>query len=141
MNKLKKCNVYKAANVMLDADRMHGTSYSWYWLVHNFNGVVVLNTYRYSVTTAKHVSKVRSLLRELGVNYLTLESPEGLQNLGSAIDLYLRRIQELEQAMAKKGARKDKNQERLAEIQEYREKLDFISQLENSKLGKLYQIK
>lgn len=61
-----------------------GTSYRWYALTKVIRGVLVLNTYTYSNQTAKHVSKVRAILRELNTPFVCLDAPRGLDHLDVA---------------------------------------------------------
>lgn len=63
-----------------------GYSYHWYELTKVIKGQLVLNDYHYSASTLKHISKVRRVLQALGVEYVTLEAPRGLQNLDVARD-------------------------------------------------------
>lgn len=80
----KRNNYFSATNVGFSPETMEGHSYDWYSLVRKFDNTVVLNAFRYSPTTSKHISKVRNVLRTLGVKYSELEAPKGLQNLESA---------------------------------------------------------
>jgi len=63
----------------------HGTSYDWYSIAQVFNGKLILNTYRYSVTTNKHIQELHSLFNQLGLKYQTIEAPRGLQDLDQAM--------------------------------------------------------
>lgn len=64
-----------------DPETMHAHSYRWYTLVKRVKGKVVLNSYRYSVQTSKHISKMRDVLSKLGIKYVELDAPRGLQDL------------------------------------------------------------
>jgi len=82
MKYMKRSNTYKANNVTFDPDTCSAYSYDWWKFVAKHNGKVIFNEYRYSVTTAKHQSKVRSLLRELGIQVdLVVKTRNGLQAL------------------------------------------------------------
>ncbi len=59
-------------------------SYDWYEISKRINGRLVLNNYRYSSTTGKHVAKLRMLFSQLGLKYIELSAPRGLQNLENA---------------------------------------------------------
>lgn len=69
MKHMKRSGLYQASNykVTFNPKSWIATSYSWWVFVRKIKGQVVFNSYRYSVTTAKHQSKVRSLMRELGI--------------------------------------------------------------------------
>lgn len=83
-----------------------GHSYGWYALTKKINGVNVLNTYRYSMQTSKHINKVSRILYLLNLKYIILEAPNGLQNLDTS-KLYV--LLELEKAkLAQKHARSSK---------------------------------
>lgn len=68
-------------NCDFDPNTGLGHSYRWYELTKVINGKLVLNSFRYSITTAKHINKVVFLLRELGVKYIIIDAPYGLQDL------------------------------------------------------------
>lgn len=61
-----------------------GHSYRWWSMFERINGKLVLNTYRYSSMTSKHISKAARTLDTLGISYLRVEAPEGLQDLVAA---------------------------------------------------------
>lgn len=82
----KTLNMFKATNIDFNAETMLGHSYDWYELTKSIKGKIILNSYNYSPTTCKHISKVRSVLSMLGVRYLELEAPKGLQNLDVALE-------------------------------------------------------
>lgn len=66
-------------------ETMYAHSYEWYDLVKVIDGVVVVNSYRYSIQTAKHIWKVQDVLKTLGIKYVELEAPRGLQDLERAL--------------------------------------------------------
>lgn len=83
-----KSKMYKAANVSYDTQTGTAWSYGWWAFVKVIKGRVVFNAYRYSVSTAKHQSKVRGLLRELGVKIdRTVQVAEGLQGINTLAEL------------------------------------------------------
>lgn len=64
MKQMKRTpHVYKGRNVMLDVLEVKATSYNWWQFVKRVKGIVVFNSHRYSVTTARHQSEVLSMLR------------------------------------------------------------------------------
>lgn len=60
-------------------------SYRWYSLARRIKGVQVLNSYRYSNQTSKHISKMRDVFSKLKIKYVELDAPRGLQDLDSAL--------------------------------------------------------
>ncbi len=66
-------------------DDYNGHSYGWYALTKKIKGTVYLNTYTYSGQTAKHRGHVERVFRALGVKYVSLEAPRGLQDLQAAL--------------------------------------------------------
>lgn len=132
MKYFERAGIYKASNVSFDPKTCEARSYAWWIFVRKIGNKVVFNNYRYSVTTAKHQSKVRWLLAELGINIdVEIEAPQGLQRsdiacslsgrtgLSSAIQLYEDRIKTLEAEMKKPRTRKAKNYERFEQIKHY----------------------
>ena len=126
----KRLNVYKASNVQFNPTTLIGTSYEWYQLARSFDGVMVLNTYNYSSSTCKHISKMRALLTTLGYREIVeIEAPQGLQNLGAAVLQYNARILSLYEDINKPRSHKAKNTERLALIAEHEATLKIIEVL------------
>lgn len=67
MKYFKRAGIYKASNVSFDPKLIEARSYDWWVFVKVIKGKVVFNSFRYSNTTSRHQSKVRSLMRELGI--------------------------------------------------------------------------
>lgn len=85
MRYYSRLGVYKASNVLFNRQTCTAVSYDWWFFVKRVNGMVVFNSYRYSVTTSRHQSKVRQLMRELGIKIdLEVSVAEGLQNENAA---------------------------------------------------------
>jgi hypothetical protein len=81
MKLFKRANMYKASNVSLHAETLEARSYEWWAFTKMIGGVLVFNAHRYSNSTCKHQSKVRTLLRELGHEIsLTVDARCGLQD-------------------------------------------------------------
>lgn len=80
-----KRGTFKATNLEFDPRTGEARSYQWYSISRVFKHTLVLNTYRYSVTTAKHVRKLRFLFDRLGLKYIEIEAPKGLQNIEAAV--------------------------------------------------------
>lgn len=87
-----RLNKFKKPNLVFCPETGEARSYEWYILGKVINGRYVLNDYNYSQTTAGHASELRTTLNILGVDYISIEAPQGLQDLNSALDLYLKRI-------------------------------------------------
>lgn len=91
MRYMKRAQIYKASNgnVTFDPQNIKAFSYGWWKFVGIVEDKVVFNNYRYSPTTAKHQSKVRTLMSELNIKIdLELPVPCGLQkvlNISEAI--------------------------------------------------------
>lgn len=124
-----KLNKYKGSNLEYDCDKEMAFSYEWYVLAKRFNGIMVLNKYSYSPTTVRHYYKIRELFESLGIDYMSIEAPKGLQSIETAIEHYESRISSLHAQIAKKGTRKSTNEDRFAEICIYNKKLAFIKSL------------
>lgn len=133
----KRLGIYKNYNGsnMFNPDTFQAYSYDWWCYLKSFGGLKVFNTYSYSNTTCKHQSQMRKLLCDLGENldtYWKIECPEGLHTengLKSGIQLYSRRIADLESAIAKPRTHKAKNEERRALINQYKIKIEMIEKL------------
>lgn len=133
---------FEAANVTFDPETQEAYSYGWWRFVERIGPYLVFNSYRYSVTTSKHQSRMwwrsywrddpehHGLLAELGLSVdLEIEAPRGLQNLPAAIAHYESRIEGLESAISRKGSRKAKNAERRAAITEAQIKIATVKTL------------
>lgn len=80
MKKLKTKNIYKASNVTFDADKIEAFSYGWWRFVAVIDGKVHFNRYKYSYSTARHQSRVLSLMEHLGIGVAVWHNTrEGLQ--------------------------------------------------------------
>lgn len=109
---------------------MQAYSYSWWKFVDKRGPLVVFNDFGYSNTTRRHQYKVRRLLNQLGIQiHATIEAPNGLQSLDSAIHLYERRIETLKAEIAKPRSRKAKNVERMQAIKEMQAKIKQVKAL------------
>ena len=60
---------YEASNVTFNPNDMTALSYGWWQFLMRVDGIIYLNTYRYSRTTLRHISKVSSMLTHLGIPY------------------------------------------------------------------------
>lgn len=98
-----RLGIFKEHRVDFDATTGLGHSYDWYEIAKRIDGVQVLNTYNYSQQTAQHVSMLQTLFKQLGIRYIEIEAPLGLQDLDSARKHILYAI--AKQAVAAKYAR------------------------------------
>lgn len=80
-----KRGTFKRPNLEFDPSTGVATSYNWYNIAQIIKGRLVLNTYRYSVTTAKHISELGRLFDQLKLTYIEIEAPRGLQDLNTAL--------------------------------------------------------
>lgn len=81
MKFMKRKQIYQASsyNVTFDPKTCSAFSYKWWKFVGIVEGKVIFNNYRYSVSTSKHQSKVRSLLNELNIKIdIEMPLPRGL---------------------------------------------------------------
>ncbi len=81
-----RSNQFRSGNLDFSAENMLGHSYDWYEITKQIKGFVVLNTFSYSSSTAKHVGKLHSVLKMLGISYKEIEAPKGLQDLNLSRD-------------------------------------------------------
>lgn len=79
-----RLKIFKRTNLTWDPQTGIGYSYHWYEIAKVIKGQLVLNTYRYSVSTAKHVRLLRNLFDFLELSYVEIDAPSGLQNLNNA---------------------------------------------------------
>lgn len=81
MKYFKRLKLYKAANVTFNPETKDAFSYAWWRFVAVVEGRLIFNNYRYSVTTAKHQHKVRSVLNELGIKIdIEMPLPRGIRH-------------------------------------------------------------
>lgn len=132
MKKMKRTGIYKGSNVEFNPATMTAVSYDWWHFLRRFGSVLVFNDYGYSMSTRRHQSKVRGVLRELGITPdLEIEAPEGLQKYNwveNSIARYQEKIESVRAAMAK--GRKSKIAEREETIREYSAKIAQLKMLE-----------
>lgn len=123
-------DVWEGPNVSFNPKTGVGLSYGWWEFVKVLNNKVVFNPYSYSNSTSKHQRKMRELLRSLGIKIdLEIECPQGLQSLTSGLDYYQCKIDELRALIAKPRTKREKNLERLEQIDCYKAKIKLIEKL------------
>lgn len=131
-----RLNIWKSSTGALtyNPETKEAYSYRWYCLAKKYNKRgMVLNTYSYSVSTARHVRNMRQFFIENGIKYTEIEAPRGLQDLEAACMGYQHDIYALQAAIEKKGSRKATNEERKEEIKRLIKKIQFIYSLEGAK--------
>lgn len=88
MKFMQRAGIYKSPNVTFNPATCQAFSYGWWCFVKRIRGKVIFNSYRYSVTTAKHQRRVRDLLAELGIDvYREVQVSGGLQGISSMLEL------------------------------------------------------
>lgn len=90
MKLMKRSGIYQASNYKVTFDPKTNQAYSYkHWcFVAMIEGKLVFNNYRYSVTTSKHQSKVRSLLSSLGIKIdYEMPLPQGIETLSTLQEL------------------------------------------------------
>lgn len=78
-------NTFEGSNFFFDPFSLYATSYRWWEMLKVTKGELIFNDYSYSISTSKHQWKLRSILSDLKIKYKTLEAPQGLQDLDSAL--------------------------------------------------------
>ena len=111
MKYFKRLKVYKSKNVIYNPETGRSTSYDWWNLTQRISGVLVLNEYKYSVTTAKHIDKVYCTLKDTGTPIgLEVTSPYNLElhlyGAGGVIRAIKWQLQELDRVLTKHHAPK-----------------------------------
>lgn len=126
MKFIKTKNTYKASNVELDLNTMTAVSYNWWTFLKVIDGQLVFNSYAYSPSTQRQQSKVLKVLAEKGIKIdFIIESRKSLTNSSlfeDAKELIRNDIEDLNDAINKKGSQKAKNEERIKTIEFLKQK-------------------
>ena len=130
MKYYKTLKQYKASNLVYDEIARKAFSYEWYQLARQFGDTMIVNTYRYSPSTQRHAYKIRQLFDLLGIQYITLDAPDGLQSLESAREFYRDKIASIQALINKPRSRKDTNFYREMEITHLTKQLLIVDALE-----------
>lgn len=118
-------------NCTFDPATMEGRSYQWWSMVRRIGQLNVFNSYRYSVTTAKHQRETRRLIESLGIQiHADIEAPGGLQDLDSAIRLYEQRVNTLNEEIRTPRSQAKKNVQRADQIKELLLKIKQVRNLQ-----------
>lgn len=125
-----KLNIFKNKSVSFDPNKIEALSYHWWVFVAKIKGKLVFNEYPYTASTSKHQYQVKRLLNQLNIKIdLTIESPEGLQNLESSIKYYDFKKTQLLELINKPKSRFKTNEERICKMYEYNDLIDKIREL------------
>jgi hypothetical protein len=139
MKYMKRAAIYKANNVTFNPATLEAHSYAWWLFVKRMGPLVVFNAYRYSTATAGHQAKVRTLLRELGIQvHAKIETDKSLDSgawAQNAIALHKGRIENLQKELDNPRTSKIKNIGRQSEIEEYQARIKQVKGL--AKLDKV----
>jgi hypothetical protein len=136
----KRAGIYKnsTGSLTFDPKTCEAHSYRWWKFVAVVEGKVVFNNYRYSVSTSKHQSKVRSLLNDLNIKIdLELPLPQGI-NSTSLNDLILVAEESLCDQILNEELKKQERYQK-AKARKFQKKLEDY--LENSVCFRDYEIK
>jgi hypothetical protein len=82
----KRLKVFRNSSNKCEIDLINETGHSYHWwaMLKRINGHLCLNTFHYSSQTSQHIYKAKQVLGTLGVKYLSVDAPRGLQDLDSA---------------------------------------------------------
>jgi hypothetical protein len=126
MKFIKTKNTYKASNVELDLNTMTAVSYDWWTFLKVIDNQLVFNSYAYSPSTQRQQSKVLKVLAEKGIKIdFFIESKKSLTDsslFNDAKELIQNDIDDLNDAINKKGSQKAKNEERMKTIEFLKQK-------------------
>jgi hypothetical protein len=139
MKHYKKTNLYKASNVTFDPIKMEATSYNWWLFVKRIKGKTVFNSYRYSVSTSKHQSKVRSLMSQLGIRIdRYVQVADGIQYISTLTELNKKHNETLKRIAEREEEKRIARLERQAFKRKEKRLSDY---LENECAFRDYEIK
>jgi hypothetical protein len=105
-----RLKIYKSSSGKntFNPETFEAHSYGHWKYVCKIKGKVVFNDYRYSVTTSKHQSEMRSLLVQLGVDKVVYVNQSQSLSSGIIIDSYLHTLAQAEIELENiKGKSKD----------------------------------
>ena len=78
MKYYSRLKLYKQGALVYNPSSEVATSYDWWVLLRRVNGVLVLNTFRYSMSTGRHIRNLKKLLDSKGIKYLEINSEENI---------------------------------------------------------------
>jgi hypothetical protein len=111
---------FKSSKCLFIPETCRAYSYGWWRFVDLIKGKVVFNRHNYSMTTCKHQSTVRELLRQLNVKIdLYVDMHESLEHFQSqALKPMYSKLIQTEIEMNRKGSKPECNKYRKQQIQE-----------------------
>jgi hypothetical protein len=143
MKYFKRLKVYKASRVELDPETLKSYSYGWWQVTRKIGDKVFFNWTSYSNSTAKHQSKIRSVLRELGYNFdnkklvaFQLRNRDNIRDMSDKqlveriISDYKKNIQELLDYNQKPRVRKTTKEYNLERIESIKKEIEEIAQFD-----------
>lgn len=90
MKYFSRLKLYKAASCTFDPTTCDAFSYRWWRFVARVDGLVIFNSYRYSVSTSKHQRKVRGILHDLGIKIdVYLQLPRGIRHGQTLAEMFV----------------------------------------------------
>lgn len=129
-SRLKIYKNYSGTN-RFNPETFKAYSYEWWCFVmkHPTLGII-FNDFSYSVTTRKHQSQMRTLLRNLGHEIaFTIEAPKGLQDLKSALEYAESRLTNARAELVKPKRHKRLDVERQAKVDAIQKEICIILEL------------
>ena len=104
-------------------------SYNWYKLSDKIKNKVILNSYRYSVTTASQVRCMREKFNKENTAFIEIEAPRGLGDLSSSYQLYQSRLVSLNEKLNKPRIRKTTIAKIKQDIKNVEQKIKLVQKL------------
>lgn len=132
MKYYKRLKIYKNhnGNNYFNPETLEAISYNWWIYLRRINNKLVFNDYTYSNTTAKHQYQLKKVLSFNGIKPdIYIESPNGLQDLNSSVNLYKTRINDLTNLINAPKSRFKTNQKRQLQIIALQDKIKQINEL------------
>lgn len=128
MKFMKRANIYQASNynVTYDPTTTEARSYRWWAFVKVIEGKIIFNSHRYSVSTSKHQSKVRSLMSQLNVHIdMFVDLRSGLQDISTLEELYFKEeVAQCQRFLSDELKREERNEKaRIRRLEKTRTKL------------------
>lgn len=134
MKYYKKAEIYKnsTGSCTYSPEKEEAHSYNWWCFLKRINGVLVFNTYSYSVSTSAHQSRIRQMLRDEGKEVsLYIEAPKGLDDLGNALRYYVNKIEAAKEYLAKPRIRRTTKEDLVLKIEGYRYTMRRILEIDS----------
>lgn len=137
MRFIKKRNQFEASNVTFNPDTSEAWSYGWWLFAEKmmtpYGKMVVVNDHSYSSSTVRQIVKVKDLLDQLGISYVSFDlGKAGLQAYGwknEAVKYHQVCVQILEKKQTKGRPGSRAYSYRHAQILKHKETLAFIQAL------------